>query len=112
MLAHKWVYGLMPRPDMSKKVEALNINGAQDFQIIVNAETTGYQIQYARNKKFTKNVKYRTIAGKKNVKKTIQKLKSKKTYYVRVRTYKQVSYNGKKIKICSEWSKIKKIKVK
>ena len=73
-------------------------------------QTTGYQIQYARNKKFTKNVKYRTIAGKKNVKKTIQKLKSKKTYYMRVRTYKQVRYKGKKIKICSGWSKVKKIK--
>lgn len=75
-------------------------------------ETSGYQIQYATNKKFTKNVKYKTISGNKTTLKNVQKLKTKKTYYVRIRTYKKVQYNKKTIRIYSGWSKIKKIKTK
>ena len=69
-------------------------------------QTTGYQVQYAANKTFTKNKKTITIAKKSTVKKAIKNLESGKTYYVRVRTYKLV--NGKRI--YSAWSaKIKKV---
>ncbi|MBR6392361.1 MAG: fibronectin type III domain-containing protein, partial [Eubacterium sp.] len=49
-------------------------------------ETTGYEIQYGLKKSFKKA---KTVRIKKNttLAKTIKKLKSKKTYYVRVRTY-------------------------
>ena len=68
----------------------------------------GYQIQYSSDKKFKKNNKSVTVTKQKTTKATVKKLKSKKKYYVRVRTYKTV--NGKKI--YSSWSKVKSIKTK
>ncbi len=68
----------------------------------------GYQIQVATDKKFKKNKKTVTVKKQKNTKTTIKKLKSKKKYYVRIRTYK--TSNGKKI--YSSWSKAKTIKIK
>lgn len=50
----------------------------------------GYQIQYSSNKKFKKNNKSVTVTKQKTTKATVKKLKSKKKYYVRVRTYKTV----------------------
>ena len=68
----------------------------------------GYQIQYSSDKKFKKNNKSVTVTKQKTTKATVKKLKSKKKYYVRVRTYKTV--NGKKI--YSSWSKLKSVKTK
>ena len=68
----------------------------------------GYQIQYSSDKKFKKNNKSVTVTKQKKTKATVKKLKSKKKYYVRVRTYKTV--NGKKI--YSPWSKVKSVKTK
>ena len=68
----------------------------------------GYQIQYSSDKKFKKNNKSVTVTKQKTTKATVKKLKSKKKYYVRVRTYKTV--NGKKI--YSSWSKVKSVKAK
>ena len=66
---------------------------------------TGYQIQYSTNKKFKKGNK---SANTTKLSKTIKKLKSKKKYFVRVRTYRTVS--GKKV--YSSWSKVKSVKTK
>ncbi|MDD6567332.1 MAG: fibronectin type III domain-containing protein [Eubacteriales bacterium] len=68
----------------------------------------GYQIQYSTDKKFKNNNKSVTVNKQKTTKTTVKKLKSKKTYFVRVRTYKIV--NGKKV--YSSWSKVKSIKTK
>ena len=68
----------------------------------------GYQIQYSSDKKFKKNNKSVTVTKQKTTKATVKKLKSKKKYYVRVRTYKTV--NSKKI--YSSWSKVKSVKTK
>ena len=63
---------------------------------------SGYQIQYSTSKKFTKKTtKKVTVKGTKKSSKTIKKLKAKKKYYVRIRTY--FSFNGKKV--YSKWSK-------
>ena len=67
----------------------------------------GIEIEYSLNKKFTKSVKFKTV-GKKKTKIKIKKLKSKKTYYVRMHTYKVV----KGVKYVSPWSAVKKVKVK
>ncbi len=76
-------------------------------------QTTGYQIQYSTNKKFTsKESKTVTIKSKNTTSKTIKNLKSKKKYYVRIRTYKEVKVNGKLTKICSGWSSLKSVKTK
>ena len=63
-------------------------------------QTTGYQIQYATNSKFTTRKKTLTIKSNKTLSKKITSLKGGKKYYVRVRTYKIV--NG--IKYYSDWS--------
>ena len=68
----------------------------------------GYQIQLATDKKFKKNKKTVTVKKQKTTKTTVKKLKAKKKYYVRVRTYKIV--NGKKV--YSAWSKVKSVKTK
>ena len=68
----------------------------------------GYQIQVATDKKFKKNKKTVIIKKQKTTKTTIKKLKAKKKYYVRIRTYKIV--NGKKV--YSSWSKVKSVKTK
>lgn len=68
---------------------------------------SGYQIQYADNKKMKKAVT-KTIKKSGTVKYQVKKLKAKKKYYVRVRAYKTVK--GKKY--CSSWSKIKSVTTK
>ncbi len=68
----------------------------------------GYEIQYSTDKSFEKNVKTVTINKTKTTTKTFKKLKSKKKYYVRIRTYSKK--NGEKV--YSNWSKVKSIKVK
>ena len=72
-----------------------------------STQVTGYEIQYATNKKFTK-AKTATVKSYKTTKVTLKKLTAKKTYYVRVRTYKTV--NGKKY--YSGWSTVKYKKTK
>lgn len=67
---------------------------------------TGYQIQYATNKKFTK-AKTVKVKGAAKTSKTLTKLKKGKTYYVRIRTYKTVS--GKNY--TSVWSSAKKVTI-
>ena len=68
----------------------------------------GYEIQLATDKKFKKNKKTATVKKRKTTKITVKKLKAKKKYYVRIRTYKTV--NGKKV--YSSWSKVKSVKTK
>ncbi len=70
------------------------------------ANITGYQIQVATDKKFKKNAKTVVVKKQKTTTATIKKLKSKKKYYVRIRTYK--TSNNKKI--YSPWSKVKSTK--
>ena len=68
---------------------------------------TGYQVQIATNKNF-KSAKTYTVTSYKTYKKTISKLKSKKTYYVKARAYK----TSGKTKIYGAYSTVKSCKVK
>ena len=71
------------------------------------AQVDGYQIQCSTKKNFKKNKK--TVLIKKNVTSAqIKKLKRKKRYYVRIRSYKQFFFN----RYYSKWSKVKTIKIK
>ena len=65
----------------------------------------GYQIQVATDKKFKKNAKTVVVKKQKTTTATIKHLKSKKKYYVRIRTYK--TSNNKKV--YSSWSKVKSV---
>ena len=80
--------------------------GKKAFTVKYSKQTsgTGYEIQYGTSKSF-KGAKTVKISKNKTVSKTVKKLKSKKTYYVRVRVTKGSSYK-------SSWSAVKKVKVK
>lgn len=74
---------------------------------------TGYQIQYSTSSKFTKKTtKSVTVSKAKTTSTTVKKLKAKKKYYVRIRTYKNVKFNGKTVKVYSSWSKAKSVTTK
>ena len=93
------------------KVSGLTVKNKKKKKMIISwrwkANVSGFQIQYAQNKKFTKKKKNKSV-GKWTDKTTISKLKKGKTYYVRIRAYKKSSSR----KIYGKWSKIKKIKIK
>ena len=68
----------------------------------------GYEIWLATDKKFTKNRKIVLVGNPKTTKKTVKKLKAKKKYYVRIRTYKKVGFK----KVYSKWLNVKSAKTK
>ena len=72
------------------------------------AGITGYQLQYSTSKGFSKNNKSVLISDKATASKTVKKLKAKKTYYVRLRTYRSVGG----VKFYGKWSKAIKVKTK
>ena len=68
---------------------------------------SGWQVQYSTNKKFRSGV--RTVNLKfSNTRLTVRKLKSRKNYYVRIRSYKKVGrqtwYSG--------WSNVKRVRIR
>ena len=69
------------------------------------SKSTGYEIQYALDKKYKKSKKIKSTL---KLSYTLKKLKKNKTYYVRVRAY--VISDGKKV--TGSWSKTKKVKIK
>ena len=75
------------------------------------AQTTGYELQYSTSSSMS-GAKKVTVGKNKTTSSTVKKLKGKKKYYVRVRTYKTVKVNGKNVKIYSAWSKMRNIKTK
>lgn len=86
----------------SPKKKSLKVTWKRD------SKATGYQAVIATDKKFKKNKKTSTITKNKTTSKTFTKLKSKKTYLVKVRAYKK--YGNKKV--YGAYSKVKKVKVK
>ena len=76
-------------------------------------QTAGYELQYSTSSKFTKKTtKTVKIAKNKVTSKKIAKLKAKKKYYVRIRTYQTVKVGKKSTKIYSDWSKAKAVTTK
>jgi len=98
------VYGVPKKPEM-KKLTA----GKKKFTVQwkKDKKADGYQVQYSTDKKFKKNVKSVNVS-KKSTKATVKKLKKRKTYRVRMRSYKKI--NGKKY--YSGWGKVKSVKVR
>ena len=67
---------------------------------------------YSTSKSFKKGkaTKTKLVKKAKITSLKITRLTSKKTYYVKVRTYKTVKINGKITKVYSGWSKPKNLK--
>jgi hypothetical protein len=68
---------------------------------------SGYELQYATNKKFKSGLVKKTLS-KNKTSATYKKMKKGKTYYVRMRSY--IKYNGKKV--YSKYSAVKSVKIK
>ena len=100
----KRTFKILPKvTSISGKVEAKSKGFLVKWKKM-NKNITGYQIQYSTNKKFKKNVT-KTLKKKTVTKMLVKRLKAKKKYYVRIRTYKTV-----KDKIYySIWSKSKSV---
>lgn len=98
-------FNIVPQKQVIVKLSAQ----AKAFSVkwTLNKNVTGYQIKYSTASNFSGG---KSVYVKKNTstKKTLTSLKSKKTYYVKVRSYKTV--NG--VKYYGAWSKAKKIKTK
>ena len=75
---------------------------------MAKARIGGYQIQYSTSKTFKKGSKTVTVKGYKKVSQKVKKLKSRKKYYVRIRTY--LKTGGKTY--YSKWSRSKAVKIK
>lgn len=102
---------------LNKKVESKVVNGKtikSTFLVVAykakKIQTSGYQIQYSTDSKFAVS-KICTITNCQVASRSISSLKSGKTYYVRIRTYKKVKIDGKEKKLYSAWSEVKKIKM-
>ncbi len=95
-----------------KKVSSLKLKSSKKKQLTVSfkkdTKVSGYEIVYATNSKFTKGKQTVKISSYKTYKKTIKSLKSKKTYYLKVRAYKTVK--GKKY--YGSYCSYKKLKIK
>ena len=94
-----------------KKVAGLKVKKGKKRMTVSwkrDKKVTGYQITYAQNKKFKKGKKTITISKNKTIKRTVKKLKARKTYYVKVRAYKNIG----KTKIYGAYSGTKKVKVR
>lgn len=106
----KKTFNIVPKGTKISKVKA----GSKSFTVTwkkQKTQTTGYQIQYSTSSKF-KNAETVTVKKNTTTSSKVQKLKAKKKYYVRVRTYKTVKVNGKSKKIYSAWSETKTVTTK
>lgn len=96
-----------PKKTSISKIKAQKKGFKVTWKKVSNAK--GYQVKYSTSKKFTKKTSKTAMVKKATTtSKTVKDLKKKKTYYVKVRSYKTV--NGKKV--YSDWSKVKKVKTK
>ena len=93
---------------LNKGTKAITVVWKKQSSKMSKKRISGYQIQLATNKKFTSGKKTVKVTGYSKTKKKITGLKSKKQYYVRIRTYTTISGQ----KYYSTWSTAKTIKTK
>lgn len=87
------------------------VSTSQGFNIAWNVqkeEITGYQVQYSQYSNFS-NSGTLTIANPSAGAASRTKMGANKTYYVRIRTYKYVTVDGKTTTLFSGWSDVKTV---
>lgn len=97
--------------EISSKKKSITLSWAAHKWDHARRPTTGYQIQYSTSKKY-KKCKTININNKKVGKKTIRKLKSKKKYYVRIRTKYIRYFSARKQKFIYGYGKWYNFKIK
>ena len=109
------VVHVTPEPSATANPEAKTIRTVTGLKVMMKKKQVavtwkkatgvkGYQICYSTSKKFKK--KKQKFVKKNKV--SLKKLKSGKTYFIRVRAY---AIEGNR-KVYGKWSKVKKIKIK
>ncbi len=96
------------KSSINKRKRAFDMKWKLQSKKMSTTKITGYEIQYARNSKFTKSMKKVKVKNYKTTSKKIKNLKKKKKYYVRIRTYMNVGG----VTYYSKWSKTKSVKTK
>lgn len=94
---------------LAKQTAKVKTSGKKKIKVSWKRDkkASGYEIVYSTKKSF-KGKKTIVVKSNKTISKTVTKLKSKKKYYVKVRSYKKVG----KTKTYGAYSKVKTIKVK
>ncbi|MDO4870057.1 MAG: S8 family serine peptidase [Bacillota bacterium] len=115
-------FNIMPKGTslgkLKKAQKAITVNWKKQTEMMPNERIDGYQIQLSTTSDFSRYVKKVNVKGYSKTSKKVKKLKAKKKYYVRVRTYlcpdddimNQEVPDGRAI--YSEWTKVKSIKTK
>ena len=108
----KAYYKIVPRGTrlikLKNKGRSVVVRWKRQSKKMPSKRITGYQLQFATDRKFTKNRKTLKIKGFKPVSKIVSGLKPKRKYYVRIRTYQLVRGVAYK----SIWSPVKKVKTR
>lgn len=106
---HFWI---IPKSTTLKKPKAarkaITVQWKKQTAKMGKKRITGYTIQYSTDKSFEIGAKVKTIKGYKKTSLKLKKLKARKKYYIRIRTYMKV---GEKI-YYSAWSKAKSVRTK
>lgn len=97
---------VVPKKTNIKK--AASKKGGIDFSWKLDKTVSGYQVMISTHKQFKKNTIQRKYSNKTKGKVVLKGLPKKKTYYIRIRSYKKV---GKKV-LYGDFSNTKKVKVK
>lgn len=74
-------------------------------------QTSGYQIEYSTAKNMKNSVK-KTVASNETTSLKLTNLNAETNYYIRIRAYKTVKFQGKTIKVYSAWSEAQSVKTK
>lgn len=116
-ITYKGSYGYIPAQtlyyNIVPKATTLKSVSAQSKGFTVNwnkqaTQTKGYQIQYATKSNFS-NAATIWVEGSNKTSRKITGRASNTKYYVRVRTYKTVKFNGKDYNVFSSWSSAKAV---
>lgn len=98
-----------------KQIEITDLQATEEgFEVNYskgNKDIANYQLEYSTSSKFTSGTKV-DFEKTPERKETITELKAGKTYYVRIRCYKEVEVDGEIQTVYSKWSSVKKIKIK
>lgn len=105
-------FKIIPKSTKIRKLKkgrnSIKVTWARQSTKMPSKRISGYQVQTAVNKKFTKRVKTKRIKGYKKTSVKIYNLSAKRKYYVRVRTY--MKTGGKTY--YSNWSKVRSVRTR